>query len=117
MATLADRLHCIRCKGRLNSAATDADPAALFCPQCEMRYPAPHGIPDFTGNRPLTGNDPAGLFGNASGTDGGAAPPLDRLRLAAGERWPASLGDVLELGCGGGELTQALAAHEAVASV
>ena len=109
---LADRLHCPRCKGRLSGAtAGSADgppPGSLICGSCEAVVPMMDGIRDFMGARPIPDTDPLGLTGDPYISDEAAAALLERLRLAAAEYWPDNLGDVLELGCGGGRLTRSL---------
>lgn len=121
MSTLADRLHCPRCKGRLNAitveSITGTPAGSLFCTQCEAVVPAPDGIPDFVGDRGNAATHPLSLIGDAYVSDDDAAALLDRIRKAAGPHWPASLGDVLELGCGGGRLTWSLARNETAGAI
>ena len=118
MKTLADHLHCPRCKGRLNTITAESiagTPAgSLFCTMCEAIVPAPDGIPDFFGDRTVGDTHPLNLSGNAYGGDDDAAALQERIRGVAGPRWPASLGDVLELGCGGGRMTRTLVHNDTV---
>jgi SAM-dependent methyltransferase/uncharacterized protein YbaR (Trm112 family) len=113
MTTLADLLHCPHCKGRVNVVAaasiTGTPAGSLFCTVCEAIVPAPDGIVDFVGSRLVTEVHPSGFFGDPYLADEEAGDLRDRLLTAAGSLWPAGLGDVLELGCGGGRMTRALA--------
>ncbi len=110
---LADRLHCPNCKGRLTSIMAESlsgsAAGSLSCTDCEAILPAIDGIPDFVGGAPDSDADPLGLIGDSYGDDVASAALQQRIRLAAGDHWPASLGDVLELGCGGGRMTRPLA--------
>jgi SAM-dependent methyltransferase len=121
MRTVADRLHCPRCKGRLNTitaeSITGTPAGSLFCTMCEAIVPAPDGIPDFRGREAVPDSHPASLCGDAYSGDEDAAALRDRIHAAAGWRWPASLGDVLELGRGGGRLTATLALDATVRSL
>lgn len=121
MRTLADRFHCPRCKGRLDTitaeALTGTPAGSLFCTLCEAIVPAPDGIPDFVGDRVVPDTHPQGLGGDPYLPDQDAARLWDLITVAAGTRWPASLGDVLELGCGAGRLTRPLALASAARSV
>src|SRR4051794_39727146 len=121
MISLVDYLHCARCKGRLNTitadAMTGAQAGSLFCPQCELLVPVLDGIPDFIGARALADNDPAGLSTNGVAPNDGTPPLLECIRLAAVDRWPASLGDVLALGSGDGLVMESLAGQEAISTL
>lgn len=106
--TLQDRLHCPECKGRL----TPAPPAELRCSACGRTIPAADGVADFLAGAALPANDQ-----NRYGADPSIIePPMDgllaRVRGAAGNRWPGYLGEVLELGCGSGQMTESLVAAE-----
>lgn len=109
---LADRLHCPRCKGRLTALAAVAAKGftgdGLRCAHCEWIVPMVDGIADFVGGRPVSASDPHGCSGDPRVDDAASAELLERIRAAAGERWPVSLGEVLELGCGSGQLTRML---------
>ncbi|HVZ10503.1 class I SAM-dependent methyltransferase [Rhodopila sp.] len=124
MRILADRFHCPRCKGRLaavTAQATDGTPAgSLTCTLCDTVVAAPGGIPDFADGRAVAETDPRGLFGDPYISAEDAAALYERMRGTAGADWPAGLGDVLDLGCGGGRLTLPVAlsggAHTIVAA-
>lgn len=108
--TLADRLHCPRCKGRLKTTPSVTDAvASLCCTGCECVVPAVNGIADFVGERAILANDPLGYHGDTLADEAASADLLQRIRAVADGRWPASLGDVLELGCGSGQMTLGLA--------
>src|SRR3954452_1982171 len=101
---LSDWLRCPDCKGRLASAA----PARLACMECDRGIPIVDGIADFLGDQAVSASDP-----HRWGIDPaiGEAPIGDlpiRIRNAAGPRWPDYFGQVLELGCGIGQMTQAM---------
>jgi len=94
----------------ITAASIAGTPAgSLFCTVCETIVPAPDGILDFVGAQFVPEVHPAGFFGDPHGADDVAAALWDRILTAAGDRWPAALGDVLELGCGGGRVTRTLA--------
>lgn len=107
---LPDRLHCPECKGRLDLVSANA----LRCTHCEQTFPVVDGIADFAG-KSITGSDCYG--GDGRRDDALSADLLARIRAAAGERWPATLGDVLELGCGRGQMTSAIVAGHAFRSM
>jgi SAM-dependent methyltransferase len=101
---LSDWLRCPDCKGRLASAA----PARLACTECDRGIPIVDGIADFLGDQAVSASDP-----HRWGIDPaiGEAPIGDlpiRIRNAAGARWPDYFGQVLELGCGIGQMTRAM---------
>jgi ubiquinone/menaquinone biosynthesis C-methylase UbiE/uncharacterized protein YbaR (Trm112 family) len=108
---LVDRLHCPRCKGRLTAiGATIANGfpgESLCCTSCDWAGPVAGGIADL-----LDQQAPAAVaYGfDAPGRmeDPAADTLINRIRDAAGDRWPVSLGEVLELGCGSGPMTAGL---------
>jgi SAM-dependent methyltransferase len=117
LPNLSDKLHCPRCKGRLTAVAA-ADPAAswpgvqrggLHCSNCDTLVPVIDGIADFVGDRTVPDGDPYAFGGDPRNDDAASAALLEQIRTAAAERWPVSLGEVLELGCGGGQMTRNLA--------
>lgn len=102
--TLADWLHCPACQGHLASAA----PTLLRCMACDRNIPVVDGIADFVGGQAIAATDPQRwgvdpAFGEAAIGDLPA-----QIRGAAGTRWPDYLGQVLEIGCGIGQMTRAL---------
>jgi SAM-dependent methyltransferase len=92
-----NRFQCPRCKGALCAAT----PAQVACGACGTGFDATNGILDLASS-------------DAAPREAGHKPAeevawLDRIALAAGERWPETLGTVLQIGCGGG-LSSALIA-------
>ncbi|WP_428487264.1 class I SAM-dependent methyltransferase [Rhodopila sp.] len=106
-----DRLHCPCCKSRLTAIAAPSangfPGGSLRCTGCDWVGQVRDGIADFVGESAVSDTDPHQFSGDASHDDVAAAELIERIRLAAGDRWPASLGEVLELGCGSGQLTRA----------
>ena len=119
---LADWLHCPRCKSRLAAVAPTvpslpSEPAlaqVLQCSNCAWVIPTVDGVADFVGDRIISACDPFALSGSQSDDDAASADLMARIRAAAEGRWPVSLGEVLELGCGSGQLTRMLALHAEV---
>lgn len=103
---LADWLHCPGCKGRLvQSSAT-----ALHCTECDRMIPLLDGIADLTKADGSDANDPQRRSGERNMAETASASLFERIHAAAGDRWPQSLGHVLELGCRRGQMTSALLA-------
>lgn len=75
------------------------------------------GIADFVGeSRPLgAGTDR--YHGHPGRNHANAVDLLTRMLNAAGGRWPASLGDTMEFGCGQGETTHAIVAGQTFRSL
>jgi SAM-dependent methyltransferase len=106
--SLQDRLHCPVCQCRL----APVPPGELRCTACGRTIPAADGVADFlAGAAPLPG-DPLRYEGDASAARAPMGDLPGLVRGAAGNRWPGYLGDVLELGCGVGRMTEALIATE-----
>ena len=105
---LFDRLHCPRCKGRLQNAPD----GALQCSLCDQLVPITDGVADFVADaRPLApGTDR--YRGDPRPHDAGATDLYARMQTAAADRWPPSLGEVIEFGCGRGETTQSIVAAQ-----
>src|ERR1700712_4845298 len=103
---LQDRLHCPACQGRLSVAGDHG----FRCSNCSHTVPVLDGIVDFLDGRlPL----PSGIdrYRGAVLADGSSASNLlNRIKGAAGGRWPAAMGDVIEFGCG--PMTHSIAANE-----
>ncbi len=99
--TLSTLLHCPRCQGRLVAASE----AELRCSNCEQVIGLADGIADFGAD---AGCEPCGGVTREHGVLGSDLPA--RIIRAAAHRWPAQLGAVIELGCGLGQMTRALAA-------
>ena len=108
---LTDCLHCPDCKGHL----VQSSPTELCCTECERTISVMEGIADFVSADAPDVNDSQACRGrrNAADTDG----LFKRIHAAAGDHWPQSLGRVLELGCGYGQMTSALLASAQVRSL
>jgi hypothetical protein len=103
---LQDRLHCPACQGRLSVAGNHG----FRCSNCSHTVPVLDEIVDFLDGRlPLpSGTD---RYRGAVRADGSSASNLlNRIKVAAGGRWPAAMGDVIEFGCG--PMTHSIAANE-----
>jgi SAM-dependent methyltransferase len=90
-----NRFQCPRCKGALRAAAA----GQVACTACGAGYDAANGVLDLASSPTAAPHGPA--------LDP-AATALDRIAQMAGERWPESLGSVLQIG--GGGLSRALIA-------
>jgi SAM-dependent methyltransferase len=110
---LPDRLHCPNCKDRLTAISADA----LRCPGCERTIQVVDGIADFVGDSLTLEANSDRYHGDPRLNEAGAVGLLARMLTAAGDRWPNALGDTIELGCGRGETTQAIAAGQRMRSL
>ncbi len=122
---LAELLHCPRCKSVLAAIAA-AQPAGpvLRCTSCQSVVPLVDGIADFGGDRAIPASpgpaspgppsDPFVLSADQRDEDAASTGQMEQIRSAAEVRWPYSLDQVLELGCGSGQMTRALALHAEV---
>jgi SAM-dependent methyltransferase len=101
---LPDQFHCPTCKGRLNATSADA----LQCTSCERTIRVVDGIADFIGGSfPLPdGSDR--YRGDPRFYETGSGTLFARIKFAASDRWPTSLGDTIEFGCGRGATTRAI---------
>jgi ubiquinone/menaquinone biosynthesis C-methylase UbiE/uncharacterized protein YbaR (Trm112 family) len=112
---LAELLHCPRCKSELTAvAATQPERHALCCTNCQCVVPLVDGIADFVGDRSVPASDPLAFSDDPRAEDAASTDLVQRIRAAAEARWPHGLDDVLELGCGSGQITRALALHAEV---
>ena len=107
---LQDRLHCPACKSRL----APTSPTELRCTACERRVAVVEGIADFVGDVVPPANDPHRYGVDPATGESPIGDLLARIRTAAEGRWPSYPGDVLELGCGIGQMTRALVSAEAM---
>lgn len=109
---LADRLHCPHCQGRLTSAAvvvaSGFPNGSLRCTRCEWAGAVTAGIADLIGEKSLADTHPDRLSGLPPQDNTAPDDLLRQIRDAVGDLWPEHLGEVLELGCGNGQLTAAL---------
>lgn len=97
---LSEKFQCPDCRGTLREG-----PDALSCASCGELYPLTGGIADFP-----RGAAPPGPEIDQRAEDPMPAALLSRIRAAAGARWPAALGSVLEFGCGTGLFSRDLLA-------
>ena len=72
------------------------------------------GIADFVGAEVPAIDDQQRYSGGRSWAETAWLGLFERIQTAAGDRWPQSLGHVLELGCGCGQMTRALSASDQV---
>jgi SAM-dependent methyltransferase len=90
------------------------NPRALVCAAGGHEVPCHDGIADFVGGRFDTALD-AEAYDHDHGiqdSDGGRL--YDQIRTTAGDRWPGSLGSVIEIGCGTGLYSRGLLAGSEV---
>jgi len=106
---LTTKFQCPECGGRLAER-----PASLGCRTCGASVPLKDGIADFVRGRFDTILDVAAYDQEHGIDDDRPGRFYDQIRAQAGARWPASLGSVLEVGCGTGLFSRAmLATNEA----
>ncbi|MDB5404438.1 MAG: methyltransferase protein [Rhodopila sp.] len=105
---LTDQFHCPNCRGRLAAVSTDA----LRCGDCERVIPITDGIADFVGDSLPLGAATDRYRGHPPGHRPARMDLFTRIQAAASDRWPVSLGDALEFGCGRGETTHAILATQ-----
>ena len=88
-----------------------ARPRTGVCAGCGRCYASTDGILDFVGGRFDTQLDVT-AYDDYHGIDDGTAERAYRqMRHLAGDRWPDSLGSVVEIGCGTGLFSRAMIAH------
>ena len=92
MITAQNKFQCPTCKLTL-VAEEDA------CPGCGRRYAADDGILDFVGGRFDTRLDVEAYDEYHAIGDAGAEISYRSIKDRAADRWPASLGSVVEIGC------------------
>ena len=97
---LPDQLHCPACQGRLAVESAEE----LRCVGCALAIPVVDGIADFVGDR-----DANRLHGRQFWGQAHLADVSTQIRIAAGDRWPAFLGDAILLGCGHVTAVEAIA--------
>jgi len=110
---LFDQLHCPRCKGRLQAIPD----GALQCSLCERLVPMVDGVADFVADAPPLAAGADRYRGDPRPHNAGAADLFARMQTAAGDRWPPSLGDMIEFGCGRGETTHSIVAAQGFRSL
>jgi len=96
----------------------DLLPDIGICLGCGTRYATDDGILDFVGGRFDTQLDVASYDDYHTINDTSAITQYQHIRSVAGERWPASLGSVVEIGCGTGSFSRAMISqHDATDAV
>jgi 2-polyprenyl-3-methyl-5-hydroxy-6-metoxy-1,4-benzoquinol methylase len=110
---LIDRLHCPECHGRLATASA----STLQCTDCERTIRIVDGTVDFAGDSPVPATNENRYGGDLHSDDARSDALLSRIKAVSGEHWPTALGDVVEFGCGYGQLTRALAAENSFRSM
>jgi ubiquinone/menaquinone biosynthesis C-methylase UbiE len=102
---LTTKFRCPECGGSLVER-----PDALICQACGASVPVRDGLADFVRGRFDTILDVA-AYDQEHGIDNDRPDRFyAQIRAQAGARWPASLGSVLEVGCGTGLFSRALLA-------
>ena len=81
------------------------------CPGCGRRYATDDGIFDFVGGRFDTRLDVEAYDEYHAIGDSGAEVSYRSIKDLAADRWPASLGSVVEIGCGTGLWSRAMIGH------
>lgn len=102
---LAGKFRCPECGGTLSEESD-----SLVCGACGTSVPVREGIADFVRGRFDTMLDVAAYDQEHGIDDCRPNRFYDQIRAHAGARWPASLGSVLEVGCGTGLFSRALLA-------
>ncbi|HEY2616543.1 MAG TPA: class I SAM-dependent methyltransferase [Acetobacteraceae bacterium] len=104
MLDIQSRFQCPACKGVLLADAG-------VCLICGRGYITRDGILDFVGGRLDTQLDAYDYDASHTIDDDSAEIGYLQLRQVAGHRWPASLGAVVEIGCGTGGFSRAMVGH------
>ncbi len=95
--------QCPACAGRLREAES-----SLSCDRCGETIPFVDGIADLVRGRFDTALSVEDYDASHAIVANSSDAQYDQIRLAAGDRWPASLGTVLEIGCGTGLFSRAM---------
>lgn len=104
---LLDKYHCPLCRGALRPFSADY----LVCQSCNEPVSVQDGVLDFVRGRFDTILDAEHYDETHRITDARVDRNYQAMKRFAGERWPAGLGSVLEVGCGTGLLSRALIGH------
>jgi SAM-dependent methyltransferase len=99
--------------GRLTAIAL----STLRCTACERGVQIIDGIADFAGSSDPIGPTSDRYRGDPRRHEPGTRDLYTRIQIAASGRWPTSLGDTIEFGCGRGTTTHAIAAGQAFRSL
>jgi ubiquinone/menaquinone biosynthesis C-methylase UbiE len=104
------KFQCPACTSGLAFVGGDI----VKCAACGREYGAADDILDFVGGRFDTLLDVEHYDDYHAIDDSGAEIQYLRVGQVAAHRWPASLGSVVEIGCGTGSFSRAMIAHRAV---
>ncbi len=104
MSYTQSRFQCPTCMGVVSEESG-------CCSTCGRVYATKDGILDFVGGHFDTQLDAASYDTSHSIDDSQSEIEYQRHRLLAGPRWPASLGSVIEIGCGTGMFSRAMIKH------
>ena len=99
-------LQCPLCGGGLAKAVD-----SVACRRCRGVVQAPDGIVDFVAGSSSTTLDDLDYDAFYSISESASRTLFDIIRLAAGPRWPARLGNAVEIGCGTGGFSSAVLRH------
>lgn len=101
---LLDRFHCPKCRGRLQPITDEH----LACTACKQTVPIRAGVLNFVGGRAGTKLDAEEYDEIHRIDDTRVDRKLAAMQVHAGDRWPVTLGSVLEVGCGTGLFSRAM---------
>jgi ubiquinone/menaquinone biosynthesis C-methylase UbiE len=104
MSDTQNKFQCPACKIALVAGAG-------ACLGCGKQYATDDGILDFVGGRFDTQLDVESYDDYHAIGDSGAEISYRNIRNLAADRWPASLGSVVEIGCGTGLWSRAMIGH------
>ena len=104
---LTTKFRCPACGGTPLRDTGDK----LVCERCAHGTPLVDGIVDFVGGRFDTALDVEAYDSGHSIGEHSSERHYNDLRILAGHRWPVSLGSTVEIGCGTGLYSRALASH------
>jgi SAM-dependent methyltransferase len=96
--------QCIRCAGRLEKR----DPGALRCSACGARVDSTDDILDFVAGKAVTALDELDYDQFYRIDDDYSHLLIREIQSSVGDRWPKTIGTVVELGCGTGGFSRAL---------
>lgn len=102
--TLLEKFHCPDCRGRLQPITEEH----LACTICKETVPIRDGVLDFVGARAGAKLDAWEYDEIHRIDDARVSRKLAAMELCAGDRWPVTLGSVLEVGCGTGLFSRAM---------
>jgi ubiquinone/menaquinone biosynthesis C-methylase UbiE len=101
MVDLLSKFQCPVCKGALAAHSS-------ACTVCGRTYATADGILDFVGGRFATQLDAETYDATNTLEDASSEHGYQQIKRLAGHRWPASLGSVVEIGCGTGTFSRSM---------